>query len=53
MDNFAEVTGSSDLGSAVNTMQCMLRKVTTWCTEMGLRVNSDKAELVVMMMVGP
>ena len=30
-----------------NLMQCMLRKVTTWCTETGLRVKPDTIELVV------
>ena len=46
-DYFAAVTDSSDLDAAVNLMQCMLREVTTWCTEMGLNVKPDKIELVV------
>ena len=28
-------------------MQCMLRKVSTWCTETGLKVDPDKIKLVV------
>ena len=47
VDDFAAVTSSSDLGAAVNLMRCMLRKVTTWFTETGLNVNTDKTELVV------
>ena len=47
VDDFAAVTVSSDLGAAVNLMQCMLRKVTTWCTETGRMVNPDKTDLVV------
>ena len=47
-DDFAVVTGSSDLGAAVNFMQCMLRKVTTWCIGTELKVSPDKTDLVVL-----
>ena len=46
-DDFAAVAVSSDLNAAVNLMQCMLKKVTIWCLETGLKVNLDKTELVI------
>ena len=47
VDDFAAVTVSSDLNDAVNLMQCMLKKVTSWCLKTGLKVNPDKTELVI------
>ena len=44
VDNFAIVTGCSYLCAAVHLMQCMLRNVSTWCTETGLKVNPDKIQ---------
>ena len=41
VDDFAAVTVSSDLNDAVNRMQCMLNKVTSWCVETGLKVNAN------------
>ena len=40
-DDFAVVPSSSDLCAAVNLMQRMLRKVTTWYTETRLKVKLD------------
>ena len=35
------------LNAVFNLMQCMLKKVTSWCLETGLKVNLDKTELVI------
>ena len=43
-DDLAVVTVSSDLNAAINLLQCMLKKITSWCLEMGLKVNPDKTE---------
>ena len=46
-DDFTVVTVSSELNAAVNFMQYMIREVTSWCLETGLKVNPDKTELVM------
>ena len=46
-DDFAAVTVSGELNAVFNLMQCMLKKVSSWCLETGLNVNLDKTELVI------
>ena len=43
-EGFAAVTVSSEWNAAVNLMQCMLKKITSWCLETGLKVNREKTE---------
>ena len=46
-DDFAAVRVSSDLNAAVNLMQCILKKVTSWCFDTVLKVNPDKPDLFI------